>query len=258
MSVLKTCASAIADSSLGGIAWRKPTIAMSAPRPRLPSRFVPRHETALARLDDDQLIAYIVQAKKAKALESAETGMFMLLYRHEHRMRRRVQTALPEHLQHHSDAVAEWVLERVWKSALKLPVTGESTGEWVNWTKTAISRQVISFFRSSQGQALEQEQQWPDDRPDMADGSLAPDTIGVELDTDALAISLDYRAAVDAAVASLNVKHKAIIDAAYFEDRSSRDVGEEFEETYDNVDQIKKRFRTELRAQLVARGVWEK
>ena len=69
------------------------------------------------------------------------------------------------------------MLERVWKSALKLPVTGESTGEWVNWSKTVISRQVISFFRSSQGQALEEEQQWPD-----ADGgSSAPDTVGVEL-----------------------------------------------------------------------------
>jgi DNA-directed RNA polymerase specialized sigma24 family protein len=120
-----------------------------------------------------------------------------------------------------------------------------------------ISRQVVSFFRSSQGQALEHEQQWPDERPDADGGSSAPDTIGVELDIDALAISLDYRAAVDAALANLNTKHKAIIDAAYFEDRPSKDVGDEFGETYDNVDQIKKRFRTELRAQLVARGVWE-
>lgn len=210
----------------------------------------------MARLDDDQLVSYIVRAKKAKALEHAETGMFMLLYRHEQRMRRRVQVALPRHLQHHGDTVADWVLERVWKSALKLPVTGESTGEWVNWTKTVISRQVISFFRSSQGQALEQEQQWPDERH-AADGSSAPDTIGIELDIDALAASLDYRAAIDAALANVNEKHQAIIEAAYFEDRPSKDVGEEFGETYDNVDQIKKRFRTELRAQLVARGVWE-
>ena len=230
---------------------------MSALRPRPPSRrFVPRPDAELAGLDDDELVSYIVQAKKAKAIEHAETGMFMLLYRHEQRMRRRVQVALPGHLQHHGDTVADWVLERVWKSALKLPVTGESTGEWVNWTKTVISRQVISFFRSSQGQALEQEQQWPDDRPDADGGSSAPDTIGVELDIDALALSLDYRAAIDAALANLNAKHKAIIDAAYFEDLPSKDVGEEFGETYDNVDQIKKRFRTELHAQLVARGVW--
>ena len=231
---------------------------MSALRPRPPSRrFVPRPETELARLDDDQLVSYIVQAKKAKALEHAQTGMFMLLYRHEQRMRRRVQAALPRHLQHHGNTVADWVLERVWKSALKLPVTGESTGEWVNWTKTVIGRQVISFFRSSQGQALEQERQWPDDRPDVDGGSSAPDTIGAELDIDALAVSLDYRAALDATLDKLNPKHKAIVDAAYFEDRPSKDVGEEFGETYDNVDQIKKRFRTELHAQLVARGVWK-
>jgi len=50
---------------------------------------------------------------------------------------------------------------------------------------------------------------------------------------------------------------RAIVDAAYFEDRRSKDVGAEFGETHDNVDQIKKRFRNALRAALVAQGVWE-
>ena len=46
-----------------------------------------------------------------------------------------------------------------------------------------------------------------------------------------LAVSLDYRTAIDAALANLNAKHKAIIDASYFEDRPSKDVGDEFGET---------------------------
>jgi len=207
-------------------------------------------------MSDDGLVAYIAAAKRHSAVDDATTGVHMLLFRHEQRMRRRVQNELPAHLRPLSDAVEDWVLERVTRSALRLNVTGEHMGEWVNWWKTAITRQVISFFRSAQGQALEREQAWPDQRA-TAGGDGAADTIGVELDIDALAVSLDYRAACDSALAMLNDKHRRIVDAAYFQDRASKDVGAEFGETVANIDQVKKRFKEVLRAELIARGVWD-
>jgi DNA-directed RNA polymerase specialized sigma24 family protein len=149
------------------------------------------------------------------------------------------------------------VLEKVWRSALKLPLKGESAGEWTNWWKMVVTRQIVSFWRSTQGQALEKEIEWPDQRAFGDGDATGADTIGKDFDIDALALSLDYRAAIDAAMGDLNPTHRAIVEAAYFEDRPSKDVGAEFNETHDNVDQIKKRFRNALRAELVARGVWE-
>jgi hypothetical protein len=48
----------------------------------------------------------------------------VLLWLHEDRMRNRVRLRLPPHLRHHDETVAEWVLERVTRSALKLPLEG--------------------------------------------------------------------------------------------------------------------------------------
>lgn len=183
--------------------------------------------------------------------------MFLLLHRHEKRIRRKVQAQLPSFLSHHSETIEEWVLEKVWASALKLPLKGESAGEWTNWWKTVATRQVVSFWRSKQGQALEREIEWPDQRTSGDHDSPGADTVGEDLDIDALALSLDYRGAIDAALQQLSDKHRAIVEAAYFEDRPSKDVGAEFGETDANVDQIKKRFREALRAELLARGVWE-
>ncbi len=149
------------------------------------------------------------------------------------------------------------MLEKLWASALKLPLKGESAGEWTNWWMTVVTRQVVSFWRSKQGQALEKEIEWPDQRAMGDDDSPGADSVGEDLDVDALAVSLDYRAAIDAALLGLNETHRAIVEAAYFEDRPSKDVGAEFGETHDNVDQIKKRFREALRAELIARGIWE-
>lgn len=211
----------------------------------------------MSKLPDEDLVAYVARAKRSDADEHARTATFLLLYRHEQRMRRKVQAQLPAFLSHHAVTIEEWVLEKVWSSALKLPLKGESAGEWTNWWKMVVTRQVVSFWRSTQGQALEKEIEWPDQRAVGDDDATGVDTVGEDFDIDALALSLDYRAAIDAATGDLNPAHRAIVEAAYFEDRPSKDVGAEFNETHDNVDQIKKRFRNALRAELVARGVRE-
>lgn len=252
------------ETTIGGparnsIAWGPALSAMSALRPLPSSRpFVPRTDAELSALPDDELVAYVARAKRCRATEQARTAVFLLLYRHEKRMRAKLRAQLPAFLSHHAETIEEWVLGKVWESALKLPLKGESPGEWTNWWKTVVTRQVISFWRSKQGQALEQEIEWPDQRVAGDDeGSTGADTVGEDFDIDSLALSLDYRAAITAALDTLSDTHRAIVEAAYFEDRPSKDVGAEVGETHDNVDQIKKRFREVLRAELVSRGVWE-
>lgn len=244
----------VAERRRAGIPRRR-RIDMSALRPGSPpSSFQSRPDAELARDSDEQLLAYVARARHAGATRDAQNAVWLLLYRHETRMRRRVQNLLPAHLSHHSESVEEWVLDRVWKSALKLQLTGESVGEFVNWTKTAIGRQVISFFRSAQGQSLAQEEPWPDEQPESEGGRRAP-PIGAALDIDALARSLDYGSALEAALSALNPRHRAVVQAAYLDDLPSKQVADQLGETVANVDQIKKRFRAELHDQLMARGV---
>ena len=120
-------------------------------------------DAELFALEDYELVAYIAKAKGTGNRDRAIAATHILLDKHEARMRQRVALRLPEHLWHHTDTVADWVLEKVARSALKLPLEGESIGEWVNWWTRAINRQVISFWRSRQGQALEAEVELPEE-----------------------------------------------------------------------------------------------
>jgi hypothetical protein len=75
-------------------------------------------------MSDTELVRYVAAAKASGATEEAVTATFVLLWLHEDRMRNRVRLRLPPHLRHHDETVAEWVLERVTRSALKLPLEG--------------------------------------------------------------------------------------------------------------------------------------
>ena len=123
----------------------------------------PLTDAELFALEDNELVVYIARAKEAGNLDRAVAATHILLYKHEDRMRDRVALRLPEHLWRHRETVADWVLRKVARSALMLPLEGESIGEWVSWWTTAINRQVISFWRSRQGQALEAEVAFPEE-----------------------------------------------------------------------------------------------
>jgi DNA-directed RNA polymerase specialized sigma24 family protein len=204
-------------------------------------------------LEDGELLRYIARAKAASRLQDAVGATHVLLYRHEPRMRRRVALRLPEHLAHHAETVAEWVLERVMRSALKLPLEGEHPGQWVNWWGAAIDRQVISFWRSTQGQALETERELPSEH--VGEEGKRPDRLGEELDIDALVRRLSCGEIVNSVLDSMdNQSHAAIVRAAYSGDPSSAEVAERFGTTPQNVDQVKSRFRKELRAECARQG----
>jgi hypothetical protein len=231
--------------------------AIGAARPRFvrsPMVFVPRSEPELAAMPDEELVRYVAAAKKAGAADDATTAVFMLLYRHEPRMRNRVRARLPKHLAHHADVVADRILEPVTKSALTLAFRGESVGEWVRWWTVAIDRQCISFFRTREGRALEREAPLPSEHEGAPDAPS--DRLGVELDVDAL-LSRTLGAEIVAGVleAMDNPEHVAILRRAIWDDQPSKAVAQEYGTTDMNVDQIRKRFRAEVRAECERRGM---
>jgi hypothetical protein len=204
-------------------------------------------------MPDERLLGYAADAKRAGATADAQTAMWLLDYRHEGRLRGRVALKLPSHLRHHRGVVADWVLERVYASALKLQLRGESVNEFAKFCNVAVERQVVSFWRSAQGKALERETALPSGPGDGNDG--ARDARGEELDVDALVRRIEYTDIVDCVLAQVNAEHVQILRRAIWDDRGSKDVALEFGTTASNVDQITSRFRREVRAECERRGV---
>ena len=215
-------------------------------------------DAELFALEDYELVPYIAKAKSAGDRDRAIAATHILLYKHEDRMRQRVALRLPEHLWHHAATVAEWVLEKVARSALKLPLEGESIGEWVNWWTSAVNRQVISFWRSRQGQALEAEVEFPEEHEgeERTGGRRRPNKLGEDFDVDALLSEL-VRDQVIARVLNgmANETHVAIIEAAIFENLPSKEVASRFDTSDDNVDKIKSRFKERLKQEFQSQGI---
>lgn len=232
---------------------RRAALAINRP-PLTVISFRPLPDDELYELGDDDLLGYIVAARKARAGDHAETATHMLLYKHETRIRKRIAWKLPEHLRRHADTVAEWVIERVTKSALRLKLEGETVGHWVSWWQTAVDRQFISFFRSKQGQALEAERSLPSEH--HGDDDAPPDRLGIDFDDEQVVERALHGQIVASALAKVpNQTHGEIIRAAFWDDRTSKDIAAQYGETPNNIDQIKSRFRRDLRAECRAWGV---
>jgi DNA-directed RNA polymerase specialized sigma24 family protein len=220
-------------------------------KPRAKSRLL--SDAELYAAGDEELLRHIAASKQADDLDAARTAMHMLLYKHERRIRRRVGLRLPEHLAHHEDTVAAWVLARVMESALKLGLEGESVGEWVRWYGTAVDRQVISFFRSAQGQALEREATLV--AGDGEDG-MPPEQPAADFDPNLAVAQLCHAGLVQDVLDRMeNPMHVAVVRAAFWDDLPSAQIAAANGTSAANVDQIKSRFKRELRAECERRGV---
>lgn len=251
-----TTSTVVARSAGVALRWRQPP-AHSAPHRRRIRRtaiFTPRTEAQLYALADEDLVRYIAEARRAGARHAAITATHVLLYKREGWMRHEVGKHLPRHLAHHQDVVADWVIDRITRQLLKLPLRGESAGAFVTYCKEAIHKRCIDFFRTTQGKTLERQAMLPSEHQGE-DGAPA-DRLGEDLDVDALADRLDLLAVTDGVLASMtNPDHVAIVRRRLFDDQPSRQVAEEFGTSPENVDQIVSRFRKAVRTACEAQGV---
>ena len=233
-----------------GIAWALPP----GPVPRMRPRYRPLTDAQLFDLDEIRLVAHVAEAKRQGDLEQARRAVQMLMFVHEAKMRRRVGLRLPDHLAHHEEVVASWVLKKVLESALKLQLEGESIGEWVSWWSTAIDRQVISFWRSAQGQALEKEAKLAaaGEGDNAADGL---ERVSDGFDVDRLVAQTCYAIVVADVIDRMqNEAHVKVVRMS-MHDLPSADIAARLGLTIANVDKITSRFRRDLKAECLARGI---
>lgn len=226
-------------------------------RPEPHPSFRWRSEAELYEMDDLGLVQHVHNAKAAGQDDQARLATHMLLFKHERRMRHRVAVRMPDHLAHHAESAAEWVLERVSRSALKLGFEGQSVGEWVNWWGRAIDRQCISFWRTAEGQSLERQQALASEH--AGDDDTAADTLGEPLDVERLVAQACYSEIVQAVLGRMrNPMHMQAIRLAFWDDLESSEVARRCGTTAANVDQIKSRFKKDLTQECRRRGVTER
>ena len=126
---------------------------MALPR----SRFSPVPvEELYRRSEEEKIIAYAAHAKRENALPEALLSIQLMLYLHDDRMSAGWRCVSPTSCASPLDGECLGARARN-GTAYKLEFEGGWIGEWVNWWRTAVDRQVIAFWRSAQGQALQAE-----------------------------------------------------------------------------------------------------
>jgi DNA-directed RNA polymerase specialized sigma24 family protein len=177
--------------------------------------FRPLGETELARLPDDELIAYLRRAHG----QSARTALAILVYGHWPNVARRVSMKVPA-------GAVEDVTADVLVSAIQSAFDGRSRGEFVVWLRTITARRIADFHRRPVAQTV------PLDDVE----AVAPSEGAVAVQD-----------AVERVLARLSGEHRRVVELVVLEGRAA---GEVEGVSAANVHQIASRFRRALREEL--------
>jgi len=204
-----------------------PRLPRLEPLSNRPFRELPDHE--LERLSDDELLAYIRQARDAGAHGAAKRALAFLVFGYMDVVRYRVWRRVPEH---DVDEVAGRALE----SAIVAAFEGNSQGEFRSFMHTIVARRIADYHRRREND------------PDFVSLNFDPDQDwGPELAVEPEGTALDAQRAVDQAYAELKPEHQEAIGLYVFEDKPAGEVAEATGLSEANVHQIASRFRRRVR-----------
>jgi DNA-directed RNA polymerase specialized sigma24 family protein len=160
------------------------------------SEYVRKTEAELARLSDEQLLAWIGVARDAGDLDAAKRGSGMLAFRHAKRVTDKVKVRTPPES-------VEDVVMNVMESAIRSAFDGKFMGEFGSWINTITRRRIADFHEA---------------RKRLPDTTLLPDehegdegvwvSIGIE-EVDIAMVG--YREIADRLCAQRNEVHRAVI-----------------------------------------------
>jgi RNA polymerase sigma factor (sigma-70 family) len=195
---------------------------------------LPDHE--LHRVADDDLIAYIREARDAGELAPARRGLMFLVYGYERDVKRRLSLKVPSHA---VDDLAHDALVR----ALAAAFDGSSVGEFRNWLHTIVDRTVADFYRRAERR--------PKETILPSEHAGEDDVWGGEPSLESEAGAVELRIIVEEVLATFNEKHRLVIELHVFQGFTAAEVCDRIKGmSEDNVAQIASRFRAKLRARL--------
>lgn len=195
-------------------------------------------DSAIIRMSDEQLLAYIAAARSAGAPGAATHGVRHLAFRHVDSVRARVQKKFPEHL---VDDVTHDILVEAIASAFD----GRTIKQFFAWLNTIVANQIADYWRGKKGKQLNFEKQAVALDADQDD---APHDEPAAKDDDGI---VELRDIVEALLEELSDSHRQVVDLRV-QGFSSKEVAERTGESVSNVDKIAQRFRDKLRARLEA------
>jgi RNA polymerase sigma factor (sigma-70 family) len=195
---------------------------------------IPDHE--LQQLADEQLIAYIRDARDSGELAHGRRGLMFLVYGYERDVKRRLSIKVPKHV---VDDLAHDALVR----AIAAAFDGSSVGEFRSWLHTIVDRTAVDFFRRAERR--------PKETMLPSEHAGEEDIWGAEPAVDGEAGAVELRIVVEELLETFNEEHRLVIDMHIFGGLTAAEVcGRIDGMSEDNVAQIASRFRAKLRARL--------
>jgi RNA polymerase sigma factor (sigma-70 family) len=207
-------------------------------------------EGELARLDDDGLIAYALDAREAGEGDQALLALQIFAFGMEDRLRAFVRSRLDSH----GDTVIEELTERALEQAIGSidRLRGRTAAEARAFVFTIARRRIADYHRSARSQAGVAEAE------PAADQSWGEGEETRTSESDAVEATI----VIEEAMADLRPDHRAVVERCVLMGFSARetadDVASRFEGQSDdsmseqNVHQICSRFRKDLRGRLEA------
>jgi RNA polymerase sigma factor (sigma-70 family) len=198
--------------------------------------FAPLPDHELQQLSDEQLIAYIRDARDAAKLADARRGLMFLVYGYERDVKRRLSIKVPAYV---VDDLAHDALVR----AIAAAFDRSSVGEFRSWLHTIVGRAAVDFYRRAERR--------PKETPLPSEHAGDDDVWGTEAAIDSEAGAVELRLIVEEVLEAFNEKHRLVIELHVFEGLTAAEVCDRIKDmSEENVAQIASRFRAKLRARL--------
>jgi RNA polymerase sigma factor (sigma-70 family) len=199
--------------------------------------FQPLPDHALARCDDQALLAYITAARGADIAHESTRGLWHLVDRHVDRVKARLRLRVPDHL---LDDMTHDVLV----DAIEAALAGRKIENLNAWLNRVIENTRAEFYRGKHYRQLQHDREAASlDRDDDAGKPAPAREEGVEGDYGAA----ELRDLIVQLLGDRSDTHRAVIELYIFEDLTAKDVTAQTGESENNIYKIAERFRTDLR-----------
>jgi RNA polymerase sigma factor (sigma-70 family) len=198
--------------------------------------FEPLSDHNLQKLSDEELIAYIRDARDDGELAHGRRGLAILVYGYERDVKRRVALKVPSYA---VDDLAHDALVR----AIAAAFDRSSVGEFRSWLHTIVDRAVADFYRRAERR--------PKETILPSEHAGEDDVWGGEPAVESEAGAVELRIIVEEVLGTFNEKHRLVIELHIFQGLTAAEVCAKIKGmSEDNVAQIASRFRARLRARL--------
>jgi len=200
----------------------------------------------LGALTDDELVAYLAQARALGRIDAARLALQVLVFGHMDAIVYRVRQKVPQ------EAVDK-VAGEAFMSALLSMLSGNSKGEFLSWLHTIVDRRIADYHRAKRLQTQPLAEEHGDEDDVRGSVPSEPDATG----------AVHVQMLFDEMRGRLDESHRMVVDLYCLDGYPATETARRINHTCpgldppmseNNVHQIASRFRNELRARLEADG----